>query len=397
MLNRFSFAYSRWIALVLSCGLLAPLGCRHRAYTDVYVDNMAAEIRDLEDQLYTYDYEYRVLQQQLDAEKAKNSQLQQNTAAPPHTIFPKKSAPENSRLEFSPPTHIESSPQSIQEIPMTSPSSSAPSSELQLPSILVPEVIPAPSETQALPPKTPKAQPENLQVPLIEPGVPQPPKIPVPTTNNSTSNDLELNISRIEVPAQLASNAKTVGPAKLKIGTELPKNTRITEIAFNTLLSRTANFDGQSDDDGLYLVLVPKNEQGEMVPTAGEVDIAVLDPAREGQEAWISRWHYSAEEVKAKLQPIGTSQGIHLTLPWNGPDPIADRVMVNVKYTLSDGRQVVCEPKTFFVSGPTHGKTVWVPRSADRQVTHASHIENSGAGNVVRPAAAIEQPAPRPN
>ncbi len=279
-----------------------------------------------------------------------------------------------------------------------------------------------------LPPaeKTPIEKPAEdlLDIPTIDPGTPTPPGMPVLNTPgrngfssnsaqpNSTqpnsapkatpSNTLELNLSRIEVPNQLAS-AKTASAtsnrAELKLGAEKPSDMRIVEIAFHPSLSRAANFDDESDDDGLYLVLQPKNVQGQLVPTFADLDIAVLDPAREGDSntARIGRWTYSATEVKSKFQPIGSSQGIHLTLPWNGPDPIADRVVVFVRYTLPDGRQVVAD-KTIFVSGKGNMKTVWVPRSADASQVRTASAEQpiSSPSNVVRPRTTSNDPAPAP-
>jgi hypothetical protein len=215
-----------------------------------------------------------------------------------------------------------------------------------------------------------------------------PPPLPVSrdfsnSSDRGQSHDMELNLSRIDVPAQLASN---LGPAQLKLGAEKPTDMKVVEIAFHPSLTRAANFDDEPDDDGLYLVLQPKNAVGQMVPTPAALDIAVLDPSREGDAARIGRWTYSAVEVKAKLQPIGSNQGIHLSLPWNGPDPAADRVIVFIRYTFPDGRQVVND-KHIFVAGKGSMKTVWVPRSTDESpVTAASFERPSPIPNVIRPS-----------
>ncbi len=236
-------------------------------------------------------------------------------------------------------------------------------------------------------------------------------------STSAPSNNLELNLSRIEVPNQLAStqsNTAAGNRTQLKLGSEKPADMRIVEIAFHPTLTRAANFDDEGDDDGLYLVLQPKNTNGQLVPTFADLEIAALDPAREGDSnaSRIGRWSYSAIEVKSKFQPIGTSQGIHLTLPWNGPDPLSDRVIVFVRYTMPDGRQVVND-KTIFVSGKGNMRTVWVPRSSDASTVVTASAQQpvqfnappntqqplppqTNPTNVVRPPAAQNEPAPVP-
>lgn len=395
--------------------LVAPYtGCRNAAYSDLYVESMASEIRQLEDQLYDYDNEYHILEQELASLKAENQQLRQTTGSVPQQrgfgqlLAPKQNvdpALGNGPLQFAP---RESFSEVIPEpVPSASPLKSPQSDTLppkKPESILEP---PGASSGQqqledSLPelpksPTTPKAEPplDHLEIPninpgtpiTISPGTPQPPAMPVlkdfssnstrqtnTRANSAPANNLELNLSRIDVPNQLASARGE--QAQLKLGAEKPSDMRIVEIAFHPTLSRAANFDDQGDDDGLYLVLQPKNVEGQLVPTFAALEIAVHDPARmtkdgPSESSRVGRWNYSASEVKSKFQPIGTSQGIHLTLPWNGPDPEADRVLVYVRYTLPDGRQVVNE-KTIFVSGKGNMKTVWVPRSDASTVVTAS-------------------------
>lgn len=406
----------------------APIGCRNAAYSDLYVESMASEIRQLEDQLYDYDNEYHILEQELESLRAENQQLRQSTPqqqrgfglspkagqeAGPTASGPLQFAPRESMNEVIP-----------EPIPSTPPTETLPPKQPE--SILEPPAAPGASGgnrqlEDSLPelPRTPKVEPPSgpLDVPdikpgtpiTITPGTPLPPGMPVLkdfSSNNSQpnskapANNLELNLSRIEVPNQLASARSD--RAQLKFGAEKPSDMRIVELAFHPSLSRATNFDDQSDDDGLYLVLQPKNVEGQMVPIFAALEVAVHDPARMDKDgpseaSRVGRWNYSAIEVKSKFQPIGTSQGIHLTLPWNGPDPQADRVLVYVRYTLPDGRQVVND-KTIFVSGKGNMKTVWVPRGDSSAVVTASGEQpvTNHPTNVVRTQGTTHEPAPVP-
>lgn len=431
--------------------LAAQVGCRNAAYSDLYVESMAAEIRQLEDQLYEYDNEYHVLEKELASLRAENQKLRSDPAVTkPQSGLGQLFAPKSSTaspLEFAPrdplPTpepkqNANPSPSPARN-PLNSPAtellpSKNPQSILEPPGAANSSIeqqrlqdtlpqLPSPQNSELPKPVLPKTEIPNdlLDIPTIDPGTPLPPGMPVlkdppaskgfsanGQSNASPSNNLELNLSRIELPNQLAS-ARSDGAggnrAQLKLGSEKPADMRIVDIAFHPTLTRAANFDDESDDDGLYLVLQPKNAAGQLVPTFADLEIAVLDPAREGDSASarIGRWSYSAVEVKSKFQPIGTSQGIHLTLPWNGPDPLADRVIVFVRYTLPDGRQVVND-KTIFVSGKGNMKTVWVPRSSDASTVVTASAQQpvqqfapqTNPINVVRPPVTRNEPAPIP-
>lgn len=63
------------IAWLLCSAAVLIGGCRRPAYQDLYVQNMAAEIRDLEDIIYEYDHEYRKLELELEASKRENELL----------------------------------------------------------------------------------------------------------------------------------------------------------------------------------------------------------------------------------------------------------------------------------------------------------------------------------
>jgi len=415
---------------------VAHTGCRNAAYSDLYVESMASEIRQLEDQLYDYDNEYHILEQELASLKAENQQLRQTPGAPlQQRGFGQLLAPKPGKdasgsqgsMQFSPRENIQ---EVIPEpVPSTSPSLT-PSTDTLPPkkpeSILEPPGASGGTRQleDSLPqlPKSPKVEPPSdpLEIPNIDPGTPititpgtpLPPGMPVlkeftsntsqpnAQTKSAPANNLELNLSRIEVPSQLASARGD--RAQLKFGAEKPSDMRIVELAFHPSLSRAANFDDQSDDDGLYLVLQPKNVEGQLVPIFAALEVAVHDPAKIGKDgpsesSRVGRWNYSANEVKSKFQPIGTTQGIHLTLPWNGPDPEADRVLVYLRYTLPDGRQVVNE-KAIFVSGKGNMKTVWVPRSDSSAVVTASSEQpvTTIPSNVVRTQGSIHEPAPVP-
>ncbi|HAC91143.1 MAG TPA: hypothetical protein DCF63_11015 [Planctomycetaceae bacterium] len=93
---------------------------------------------------------------------------------------------------------------------------------------------------------------------------------------------------------------------------------------------------------------------------------------------------------------MGSQQGIHLTLPWNGPNPRADRVLVMVTYTFDNGRQVIGQ-KEVYVNSASRMKTVWAPRANRSAAQIGQSQRHQGEPAPLRQAAAIsEQPVSGP-
>ncbi len=399
---------SVWASSALVCSLIS--GCHHRAQTDVYVDSMAGEIRDLEDQLYQYDHEYRLLEQELESLRRRNATLNSaglnsagsaNSQAEPLQLVPKK---DKSAEPVAPPKEAPRSPapsNSNTTKPGTGNDSSGAKEPQTPPSILnnnnqpfqfpnTPpgnslENLPAPNKINP-PNQKPEASSTDLEfnagdliVPTITTGSLTPPTLDTAARSETPDKDLEMSLSQIEMPSQLTGGRNST--AKITTAVQMVTDKRIVEIAFQPALSRAVSFDGDNQDDGLFLVLQPKNEQGQVVAIAGAVSIEVIDPSREGNNPVIGKWNYSPAEIEDKIQPIGSKQGIHLTLPWNGPNPKADRVIVVATYQMDNGRKVIGKKEIFLNSG-TGLKTVWTPRSArdssPAQVPSSKVLQASG-------------------
>lgn len=418
------------LALLGWLGCIALSGCQGRAYRDLYAENMAAEIRDLEDQLYEYDHQYKLLEQELEVLRQQNQVLK--AATPPKRSLLAPFGKNDSQSE-SRPHDLPNKPEPMLETPSREPDSileSGPkpqpadpsrfSPSTQPPSSSNSDELPTPSRPRATPPadrpqETPRQpqQPtlpsapkfpssenngrpdsdfdlEELLPPTIDPGVATPPPLPPLSLRADGSpvapeDNLEMNLARIEIPTQQVSAVLSADNSAVQSGlsssvADQPTDTRVIELAFHPALSRAINMDERPGPDGLYLVLQPKNEQGQMVPASAELMVFALDPAREGDQAKIGRWEFTAAEVQQKFQPIGSEQGIHLRLPWTGDKPTADRVIVFALYKFTNGRQVMGE-KEIYLSDDGNMKAVWAPRAAkddSRTASSAPGIKTSG-------------------
>ena len=212
----------------------------------------------------------------------------------------------------------------------------------------------------------------------MPPNLPPISSMPNNPVTMQTDNDLELELGQIKLPAQLASLRSSAGPdgaivqdSQIHSPAQLPDDTRIVDLKFHPSLCRSVNTDQQGDDDGLYLVLQPYNAAGEFVALPADLMVLALDLSRPEKQATIGRWTMSAADVKSKINPIGSSQGIHLSLSFSGPAPQCDKVLVFAYYTLPDGRRLVKEHEVM-LNNIHRQNAVWVPRSKSevRAVNH---------------------------
>jgi len=98
---------------------------------------------------------------------------------------------------------------------------------------------------------------------------------------------------------------------------------------------------GRSGDEGLLVVVEPRDFAGNIVPVAGETSVALIDPAATGEQARLARWDFTVAETE-RMMHAGAEPGIHLRLPWRSAPP-HDRLKVFVRFTTRDGRKLQAE------------------------------------------------------
>lgn len=389
---------------LLVIALASLTGCRRAAFNEVYVENMAGEIRALEDRVYEYDSAYQSLEieneelRRINEElRAKNRALK-SEATNDRSLLPvplerEKKVPRSSKPEptsepkYDEPGVIDLSPPPIQSKPSI-PKSNDPSLEVVPPSA-VPTPMPSDNESLLPPPKSlpglpktddkgtsirrPQAKdlvedvqlPEGLirsaqqpQLKETSPGIPSAPPsssvLPQPSLPKLTPGAiLQGRIDLPVDPSVVPASANVPAPSR-------PSDQRMVEIAFHETLCRGHNFDDSPGDDGLYLVLVPKNESGEPLQQTGKLTVVIEEMLNETSKR-IAAWNVTPDELQESLEPIGASQGFHLSLPFQDVAPESNRVQVFLKYELEDGR-VLVNRKDIQLRRPGHRQTTWTPR-----------------------------------
>jgi hypothetical protein len=301
--------------LVLLCTIspAAFVGCKTAPYVNSHIETVNAEYRQLEDYVYSLEDENSRLQHELDAIKA---------GRPADGASPRR--PRSGVLQR----------------PSRMPSDDLP--DLDVPSIEVPG---APADT---PPRRSN-----------RPDVDTPPEA------------FDLSPPTVELPAPAPATGPTEPtPAKPTTPEALPPakpaDAKVTHLFLNPVLTGGSDLDGQAGDDGLCVVIEPRNAADEYVPQAGAVSIVVLDPTQAGDAARVARWNFDLAATQQKLTARTAARGIQLQMPWPATAPAADKLHLFVRYETADGRRLQTD-REIFLAQPGQLSQRWTPRQGPRE------------------------------
>jgi len=158
---------------------------------------------------------------------------------------------------------------------------------------------------------------------------------------------------------------------------------QVTHLFLNPLHTGGVDLDQRPGDDGLSLLLEPRNAADQFVPLAGNISVVLLDPAQSGDSARIARWNFDSAEAKQAISQDQDARGIRLEMPWPSRAPEHDQLRLFVRYETADGRKIQTEREVFIRLAGQFSER-WTPRPPERQ-------RRNGPVN-----SAIAQPVPSP-
>lgn len=157
-------------------------------------------------------------------------------------------------------------------------------------------------------------------------------------------------------------------------------DTHITHVVLNNRLTAGHNFDDAPGDDGIRVVLEPRNVLGQVLPLQGAVSLVLLDPQLKEQDARVARWDFDSEQVSQFIVETGSDQGIHLELPWKQRIPKHSNLHLFVRYETTDGRRLIADEQ-IRLNRNGESASRWTPfskssRLAERNVSDgAAHVQ----------------------
>lgn len=146
-----------------------------------------------------------------------------------------------------------------------------------------------------------------------------------------------------------------------------PLDQRMTEIAFVRPFSVSLDLDGEPGDDGIRLVLQPRNAAGEFLEQTASLSVSAIDPDVRDDSARLGIWRFTPQQVEESMRRTGVAKGIHLDLSLSTKMPSAKRVVIFVRYETVDGRRMEASHE-YYLSSPGELEAKWLPRAGSRAV-----------------------------
>lgn len=168
----------------------------------------------------------------------------------------------------------------------------------------------------------------------------------------------------------------------------------VAAVVLNRTLTGGISGEDGAGDQGLLVVVEPRDRAGRGIDAPADVSIAVLDPAvldTDGKAMRVARWDFNAAETAAMFRSAGSSRAIHLTTTWPGDPPTHNKLHLFVRYVTADGRKLeVNQPIEVALQGDRTAR--WTPSSGDGRAERDAAAESRQRSET--PAARVPGPAP---
>lgn len=254
-----------WLSMFIYCCVLLSVcgtGCRQRAFTELYVENMASEIRMLEDRIYEYDAaymekdsEYESMRHEVELKKREIAELQRqlDSTQPRSNSTPK--SPSLRLKDKQPRAPTEADPKNVYELPpLTDPNSNKPETITDPPVVSRTPVVPpantnksqGPDAIEFLPPGTaldltPPAIPDKAKGAADEPQAFNQGRPPKRKTNFPSPESL---VEQVDMPESMVRSAQqpkfmiVPSPSSNQDPSSLPSNVPILPSGLPSLLPK---------------------------------------------------------------------------------------------------------------------------------------------------------------
>ena len=115
---------------------------------------------------------------------------------------------------------------------------------------------------------------------------------------------------------------------------------QVASIELDRTLTGGINSGDRAGDQGLLVVIEPRDAAGRTVDAPAEVNVAVLDPAFQGEAARVARWNFTAAETAALFRRTAAGGAMHLAMAWPANLPKHNQLHLFVRYNTADGRNL---------------------------------------------------------
>jgi len=378
-------------ALLILVALTGVLGCRHDQA--VKRELLERDLRMQEDRIYELEAQLEDTQRALDrARGVVREELPSGSRPGLGGLFGGSAGGVNEQRTIdSDPRNATGAPSGIN--PGSSSGSGTPSVILPPKGDTGPPAVELPGGTGAAPPfkGAPIISPPDPKKPegIPTPGGSAPPFKPGGARNGGADGEgfarnqprlKEMSSPKFVSPGALGSSDGEQGEVGDVLPVPLPADQTVKTISLNR---RTGgwNSDGKPGDDGITVVVEPRNGRGEVVAVPGSVVIAVWDPAIEGEAGLYSKWDFAVTDAGAMFRSLaaGGSGGMHFELKWPEGPPAHSKLALFVRYVTADGRRLQAE-KELHIDLGSGTTSAWRNPAAQPTFTAARNFGPTTAG-----------------
>lgn len=187
--------------------------------------------------------------------------------------------------------------------------------------------------------------------------------------------------SNQQPPTDPARNSRPTQPSTLpnhaaRVDRTPAASSAIQRIVLNREGTHGYDADGQPGDDGIRVVVEPRDRQDRIIHEPGELHIELYAPTPEG-EIPVARWIFTTEQTARRLAATADGQGVEYVLRWPAGPPPQRQVKLYVRYITQAGAELSTE-QSLLVAPPAaaarrspavdrrHGRQSRSPRSPAR-------------------------------
>jgi hypothetical protein len=332
-----------WHIALFGLACLAAAGCR----TDPAKLALERENRDLEDRIYDLKDDLQKAEDALEKCRRQSKSARKGGRASTQLESPSEPGrvPRAGGPELSPPRSSREAAEAEEETPhiyVETPSKPLPKGKL-------PETLKTPvGAPQSSQPGGLKRQDGSKQgeAPKFTPGT-GPAQRPGPADGGEPLPEpRKLNVPGASGNDKSSQSRPRPGalPWAVPVGgtTLVPRadSSQVDRITLNRLLFGGWDMNGRPGDEGVFLLVEPRDTDGRLVAAAAPLSVVVLDRGLAGQAARVARWDLTAEQVSTLFRRMPTGEGIYLELPWPGTPPVHSHLHLFVRYATRDGRKL---------------------------------------------------------
>ncbi len=116
-----------------------------------------------------------------------------------------------------------------------------------------------------------------------------------------------------------------------------------TQLVINKRLTGGLDRDGHNGDEGILVVVEPRDAAGNLVRWPGKLSVVLMDPSLEGEAARVARWDFASNEVSDHFMNTVFGRGLQFELPWPGNAPSGKDLQLFVRFTTDDGQKLTTD------------------------------------------------------